>query len=150
MLSKICFGGKQMPENAARFASIHSYLLALTDSLKNFADPETIKEEACRSLAHFLAAGQVAYAEIEGDHALIERDWNDGSIPSNAGRHRLLDFGRQLVDELASGSPVIVIDVAADFRTISPDIRDHFTSVSIGAFIRASPDQSASYPAAAK
>lgn len=99
MLSKICFGGKQMPENAARFASIHSYLLALTDSLKNFADPETIKEEACRSLAHFLAAGQVAYAEIEGDHALIERDWNDGSIPSNAGRHRLLDFGRQLVDD---------------------------------------------------
>ena len=117
------------------FASPHAYLLSLADELRTMAEPEAIKETACQRLAHYLNAGQVAYAEIEGDFAFIEREWSDGVMPSNAGRHRLSDFGLMMEQTLASGQPLVVNDVRSDSRTNSDDVLAHFDSVSIGSLI---------------
>ncbi|MEM5473506.1 PAS domain-containing protein [Hoeflea sp. AS60] len=117
------------------FVSPHAYLLSLADELRTIAEPEAIKETACRRLAQYLKADQVAYAEIDGEFALIERDWSEGRIPSIAGRHRMSDFGPMLEQALATGQAVVVNDVTSDSRTNLHDALAHFTSVSIGSLI---------------
>src|SRR5262249_2798291 len=65
-----------------------------------------------------LGAARCAFAEIEPDqaHAVIHRDYCDGAA-SLAGRHRLADFGAELVRLLRRGETVAVGDAATDPRT---------------------------------
>ena len=60
-----------------------SFLLALNDALRRLSDPAEIMATASALLGGKLAAGRVAYADIDeaGEHAVISREWNDGTIP---------------------------------------------------------------------
>ena len=113
-----------------------SFLLALNDALRRISDPAEIMATACRLLGSKLAAGQVAYADIDeaGDHAIISRQWNDGTIPSNATVHKIEDFGAFLED-LKRGQTIVISDVRDDARTSMPEALATFKRVSIAAFL---------------
>ena len=77
-------------------------LLRLSDTLRPLRNPEEIIAIISETLGTTLVAGQVGYAEVDatGEFVIIEREWNDGSIPSNARRHRLDAFGPAFISDL--------------------------------------------------
>ena len=113
-----------------------SFLLALSDALRGLSDPAEIMATASRLLGIKLAAGQVAYADIDekGEHAVISREWNDGTVPSNATVHKIEDFGAFLED-LKRGQTIVISDVHDDPRTSMPEALATFKRVSIAAFL---------------
>lgn len=68
-------------------AAQQAFRLSLEERLRTLADPGDVIAAASERLGRELGAGQVAYAEVDatGEFAMIDREWNDGSIPSNAG-----------------------------------------------------------------
>jgi PAS domain S-box-containing protein len=116
-----------------------AFRLALEDRLRDLADPDEIIAVASEALGRHLTAGQVAYAELEpnGECVTIAREWNDGTIPSIAGRHRLDDFGPTFVADLRRGRTVAIGDVRLDPRTCAPDALANFASLSLAGFINA-------------
>ncbi|MDP3068082.1 MAG: PAS domain-containing protein, partial [Methylocystis sp.] len=112
-------------------------LVELNDRLRPLADPVAIQAAASEVLGRHLEANQAAYAEIDeaGEYATVQHDWNDGAAPSNAGRHRLLDFGEAFIADLKRGRTVAVGDVSQDPRTSAPESLRTFNSRSISAFL---------------
>ena len=116
-----------------------AFRLALEDRLRDLANPDEIIAVASEALGQHLNAGQVAYAELEpnGEFVTIAREWNDGTIPNIAGRHRLDDFGPTFVADLRRGRTVDIGDVRLDPRTSTPDALASFASLSLAGFINA-------------
>jgi PAS domain S-box-containing protein len=114
-----------------------AFRLALEDRLQNLDDPSEIVAAASEALGLHLGVPQVAYARVEpGEQTvLIEREWNSGVMPSNAGRHRLDDYGPQFIADLRRGKIVAIADVRADQRTSSPEALATFAKASIEAFL---------------
>lgn len=112
-------------------------LVELNDRLRPLADPVAIQAAASEVLGRHLEANQAAYAEIDeaGEYATVQHDWNDGAAPSNAGRHRLLDFGEAFIADLKRGRTVAVGDVSQDPRTSAPESLRTFNSRSIAAVL---------------
>ena len=109
----------------------------MTDRFRTLRDPVALSFEASALVARHLGVEQSAYAEIDelGEFALIENDWNDGAISSNAGRHRLEDFGAEFVADLKAGRSVVIADVREDSRTSAPDAAETFAQRGIRAFL---------------
>ncbi len=112
------------------------FLSQLSESLHRLSNPVAVMEVAAEMLGRHLSVDQVAYAEIDdaADFGIIHRDWNAGTMPSNAGRHRLSDFGSYMED-LRRGETVVIADVAEDPRTAAAASLATFASVSTHAFI---------------
>ncbi len=110
-----------------------AFLLGLSDALRPLTDSGEIIAAASAALGRHLAVGQVVYAENDftGEYVTIEREWNDGSIPSNARRHRLDEFGPAFIGDLRRGQSTAIDDVALDPRTSSPEALATFASASI-------------------
>ncbi len=100
--------------------------------------PKEVLVAASEQLGLELAAGQVAYADVEaeGDFAVFECDWNNGAFESNAGRLDLRKFGPALTADLKAGQTLAIGDVSRDPRTSSPDALAALKSMSIAAFIK--------------
>lgn len=113
------------------------FRLNLERRLRPLRDSAAILSAASEELGRHLDANQVAYADIDetGDFANIERDWNDGSMPSIAGRHRLHAFGTAFIEELKRGETIVVSDVRADPRICSAETLAEFGRRSVGAFL---------------
>ena len=113
------------------------FLLKLSDAVRPLNDPAEIIAAASEALGRHLGAGQVVYAEndLSGEYVTIKREWNDGSIPSNARRHRLEDFGSALITDLRRGRSTAIHDVALDPRTSSPEALATFARASIKALL---------------
>lgn len=109
----------------------------LTERLRSSGDPAALASDAAGLLGRHLQAEQAAYAEVDesGEHALVARDWNDGRMASNAGRHRLQDFGAALVAELEAGRSVAIGDVREDPRTATPEALESFAKRGIRAVL---------------
>lgn len=114
-----------------------SFLLELGDALKPLSDPDEIKETACRALGRHILGNQVLYAEIDptATLAMVSRDWSDGSMASNVGVRRLVDFGPQFIDDLRAEKTVFIADIKADPRTCSPQAQATFRARNIAAFM---------------
>jgi PAS domain S-box-containing protein len=97
----------------------NTFLLGFTDALRRIEDSQELVATASALLGRQINAVQVAYAEIDEwcEHATIAQDWNDGSIPGIAGRHRLTDFGEAFVSDLKNGIHTVVSDVRFDSCT---------------------------------
>ena len=128
---------KRMEEALQESRERQSFLLTLNDALREISDPVEIMATASELLGRKLGAGQIAYAAIdeENEHAIVSRDWNDGTIPSNAAVHRLEDFGAAFIADLKRGQTIVIDDVRADPRTSTPEALAAFERVSIGAFL---------------
>ncbi len=114
-----------------------SFLLELGDALKPLGDPDEIKETASKALGRHIGGNQVLYAEIDptGTLAIVSRDWTDGSMASNVGVHKLVDFGPQFIDDLRTAKTVFIDDIQSDPRTCSPEAQATFRARNIAAFV---------------
>jgi PAS domain S-box-containing protein len=114
-----------------------AFLLKLSDTLRPLNSPAEVVAAASEALGSQLGAGQVIYAETDfsGEYVTIEHEWNDSSIPSNARRHRLEDFGPAFIADLRRGQCTAIEDVALDPRTSSPEAMATFERASIQALL---------------
>jgi PAS domain S-box-containing protein len=128
---------KRVEEALRRSEERQAFLLRLSDGLRPLNDPTEIIAAASEALGRHLGAGQVVYAENDcsGEYVTIASEWNDGTIPSNARRHRLEDFGPALIADLKQGQSTGIADVALDPRTSSPQVMAAFASASIKAVL---------------
>ena len=101
-----------------------SFMLAVSEALRDLAQPQDMMDAATAALGRHLNVAQVGYGEIDGDPPFItvHRDWNDGRIPSVVGRWRLPDFGPAYVDHIRAGRTVAIPDVSEDARTRDPGV----------------------------
>ncbi|AZG75638.1 HWE histidine kinase domain-containing protein [Methylocystis rosea] len=136
-LNLILLAIRDTTEQRTREAS--RLLIDLNDRLRPLADPMAIQAAASEVLGRHLEANQAAYAEIDeaGEYATVQRDWNDGAAPSNAGRHRLASWGEPLIADLKRGRTIVVSDVRNDPRTAAPETLSSFESRSVSAFLAA-------------
>ncbi len=93
-----------------------AFQLALSDKLRSLSDAEEIMYTAAEMLGEQLHAGRVGYGEIElvGDTGAVVCDWTGPGMASLMGRHRLDDFGAELIRELKAGRVVRIEDSHAD------------------------------------
>ncbi len=131
--------GKPAPADTALHAHIErqNFQLALEDRLRELQEPAAVTAAAAEALGRQLGVGQVAYADIDeaGERAIIERDWNDGTMPSNTGVHRLKAFGPAFIADLKQGKTVAIGDIRGDSRTNTPKALITFERASIAAFL---------------
>ncbi len=122
---------------AVRESERQAFLLALSESLRDRSDPESMMDAACAALGRRLRAAQVGIAELDADreHVVVRRDWNDGRLPSVAGRWRMEEFGRAFAEAMKSGETFAIPDVAADERTNAPATLSIFESIGTHAFL---------------
>jgi PAS domain S-box-containing protein len=124
-------------ETLRKHAQRQEFLLSLEERLRNIEDPIAVTAASSEALGVYLRAGQVGFGEIDEKTGLgiIERDWNDGSMRSNAGAHRLEKFGSAFIDDLRAGRTIAIGDVRYDARTNSAEALASFAQVSISAFL---------------
>jgi PAS domain S-box-containing protein len=100
---------KSLPHEAFR--------LALSDELRQLADPVQILVVATRVLGEHLGVSRVIYGDVlaDGDQFVAAPGYAVGvaQIPRV---HRLKDFGPSLIAELSAGRTLVVPDVVADAR----------------------------------
>ena len=92
-----------------------AFLLTLSDALRPLADALDVQATTARLLGEHLGASRAAYAEIDGDEAVIRRDYVR-DVASMAGRWRVDTFGRTLLPAYRRGETVVVDDAARDRR----------------------------------
>jgi PAS domain S-box-containing protein len=88
------------------------FLVRLSDATRPLAEPAEIMETVACQLGEHLGVSRCAYAEIEEDedHFVVYGDYTR-DCPSIVGRHRLSDFGAQLLSDLRAGHTYVVNDV---------------------------------------
>ena len=93
-----------------------SFLVRFGDRLRRRGDPREIMLAATKMLGRHLMVDRVIYAEIDeaGEHATVDRDWSTESMPSLAGRHRLSDFGEDVIATLRAGRTTRSDDITVD------------------------------------
>ncbi len=109
----------------------------LTERLRTPGDPADLAFDAAALLAQHLQAEQAAYAEVDesGEYGIVARDWNNGKMSSNAGRHRIEDFGPDFIADLKNGLSVAIDDVHKDPRTATPEVLATFENLGIRAIL---------------
>ncbi len=114
-----------------------AFRLALEENLRRVADPGEIVAIAAEALGRHLGVGQITYAEVDadGEFVTIDREWNNGTIASNAGRHRLNDYGPAFISDLRRGEITVIGDVRLDARTSSRQALAAFARASIGGLL---------------
>jgi PAS domain S-box-containing protein len=97
-------------------------LLALGDRLRSLDDPKAAMSAAAEALGRHFGVARAGYGESdESDrYFVVEADWTDGSVPSVAGRHRMEDFGPEVIAELKRGRTITIADANRDPRTAYP------------------------------
>ena len=100
-----------------------AFLLALGDRLRDIEDPMEVMAVASEALARHLRVARAGYGEGDPSqqYFIVERDWTDGTVPSVAGRHRMNDFGPEVIEELKSGRTITIEDAHNDARTSFPE-----------------------------
>ena len=102
----------------ARQERRQSFLLALTDSLRDLTSSDEIMTEVERALGSELKAQRVGYGEVDQERRQItmSRDWT-ADVVSAHGQFHLEDLGAELISDLAAGRPIRISDVRKDPRT---------------------------------
>ena len=95
-----------------------SFLLGLTDRLRDLATPDDIMAEVERSLGAELGADRVGYGEVDQERGVVSmsRDWTAGMV-SAQGQFSLSELGADLIKDLAEGRLIRIADVHEDDRT---------------------------------
>jgi PAS domain S-box-containing protein len=109
---------REAMDAVARQERRQSFLLQLTDSLRDLSSPEDIMAEVERAVGAEIGADRVGYGEVDqarGEVAM-SRDWTAGVV-SAQGQFSLEDLGAALIDDLAAGRTIRIPDVREDART---------------------------------
>ena len=121
---------------AARDERRQSFLLGLTDRLRDLSDPDEIMSEVEASLGDLLEADRVGYGEVDQTAGVVSmsRDWTAGVV-SARGQFRLDEFGEGLIHDLADGRVIRIPDILEDPRTAAA--ADAFARIQTRALVRA-------------
>ncbi|HEY8578047.1 MAG TPA: PAS domain-containing protein [Devosia sp.] len=95
-----------------------AFRLTLERKLRGESDPVQVMTTAAEALGRELGIARVGYGEIDPaeEYVTVERDWTDGRVGSVAGRHRMNNFGPEIIAELRAGRMMWVDDVDHDPR----------------------------------
>lgn len=95
-----------------------AFHLALEGRLKHLGDPLEVLAVATEAVGKAIGIARVSYAAVDEDqqHVKVERDWTDGRMKSVADRHRMDDFGPDVIKELKLGQTVSINDIDHDDR----------------------------------
>jgi PAS domain S-box-containing protein len=120
----------------ARQERRQSFLLSLSDRLRDLSDPDAVMAEVTRSLGERLSVSRVGFGELAPDAGVyrLYPDWTDG-LTTSQGEWPIDDFGGEVDQELLQGLLIIVEDTATDPRTAAA-VRS-FTDMGIAAFATA-------------
>ncbi|WP_262422788.1 GAF domain-containing protein [Brevundimonas denitrificans] len=120
----------------ARDERRQTFLLGLTDRLRDLDEPNEIMLAVESALGEALQVQRVGYGEIDDDHGVVTfgRDWTD-AVASAEGDWALDAFGAAVMQELAAGAIVRISDVREDART--RDAAAAFDSIDTRALMRA-------------
>ncbi len=123
-------------EAMARQQRRQSFLLALTDTLRDLTSSDEIMAEVERALGSELKAQRVGYGEVDQERRQVtmSRDWT-ADVVSAHGQFSLEDLGAQLISDLAAGQPIRIADVTVDPRT--RDAADMFNRLQTRSLMRA-------------
>jgi PAS domain S-box-containing protein len=115
----------------------HSFLLKLSDVLRDATEPKEIAHAAARMLGEEVEADRTGYAELEpdGQGYRIEEEWHSPRVPSLARTHLVGDFGRKLFETLQAGEVMRIDDVAAYLRRTGEGKPSGFAAGSIQAAV---------------
>ena len=85
------------------------FLVALDDATRALFDPDEITRTAARLLGEYLAVNRCAYADVEADEDTfnLTGDYVNG-VPSIVGRYSFVQFGRECLRLMKTGSPFVV------------------------------------------
>jgi PAS domain S-box-containing protein len=111
---------KRIEEALRRSDEGHRFLVSLNDAVRSTRDPDAVMWAVATRAGQHFRVSRCTYGEIDSAqaHVVVARDYVDG-VASLAGRHRLNDFGAELIAELKAGRTVTVPDVRSDPRTSS-------------------------------
>ncbi|MGZ9098222.1 MAG: PAS domain S-box protein [Brevundimonas sp.] len=120
----------------ARQERRQSFLLDLSDRVRDLTTPDDVMMEVERALGFELGADRVGYGEVDQERGVVSmrRDWTDGVV-SAEGEFRLTDLGADLIADLADGRLIRIADVQSDPRT--QDALDVFHRLETRALMRA-------------
>ena len=95
-----------------------AFQLQLSDALRPLSDPVEAMAVATELLGRHLGAGRCGYGEVDDtdEFFIVERDWNDGVMPSFRGKHLLVSFGPEFTAAYRAGRSVRIDDALADAR----------------------------------
>ncbi|MFO1454891.1 MAG: PAS domain S-box protein [Steroidobacteraceae bacterium] len=115
------------------------FLLKLTEKLQSLATPEEMMSAATQALGEHLGVAQLGYGEVDAaqQFVIIERDWNDGRIPSVVGRHRMNDYGPQFILDMKAGRTAAIPDITLDPRTNAPEVQKAYEAIHTRAILNA-------------
>jgi PAS domain S-box-containing protein len=113
-----------------------SFLLSLTDRLRDLTTPDDIMAEVERSLGAEFGADRVGYGEVDQARGVVSmsRDWTAGVV-SAQGQFSLGELGADLIKDLGEGRLISIADVREDRRT--RDALEVFERLSTRALMRA-------------
>ena len=102
----------------ARQERRQSFLLSLSDSLRDISSPDAVMAEVESALGAELQAQRVGYGEVDQERQIVSMspDWT-ADVASAEGQFPLEALGAQLISDLAAGRPVRIADVREDPRT---------------------------------
>ena len=110
-----------------------AYLLRLSDALRPLNDAVEIQTTASRLLGEQLKASRVAYAEIDGEDAIVHRDYVDG-VRSVAGIHHVRNYGERVLEAHLRGELVNLPDVAKE-PSLPEEARQAFAGIEAAAHL---------------
>ena len=91
-----------------------TYILKLSDAIKELVDPEDIQLTACRILGEHAKVNRVLYGEvIDEEQIIIHNNYINGVDPINA----ILDaeqYGRNVIDSFKRNEKIIISDITTD------------------------------------
>jgi two-component sensor histidine kinase len=94
-------------------------LLEIGDRLRDATSVGEVTRAAATVIGVTLKVGRAAFGWFDetGDYVDVEPDWTSGDFASAAGRHRLADYGLNLLAGVLKGEPLVIDDVATDPAT---------------------------------
>jgi PAS domain S-box-containing protein len=92
-------------------------LIELGDNLRRSETAAEISGAVADMLGRALACVRAGYAAIDGESALIENDWTDGTVPSLTGRHAFIALGPAYTTPISRGEMLVVSDIATHQAT---------------------------------
>ncbi|HST91064.1 MAG TPA: PAS domain S-box protein, partial [Brevundimonas sp.] len=114
-----------------------SFLLALSDRLRNLGTPEAVMSEASRSVAEKLGVDRVGYGEIDAELTTIRVRGAAARPPMSelTGEWRMADFGPKLIEELKQGRLARIENAATD--PLTADVPESFAAIETAAVLGA-------------
>lgn len=98
----------------AAAAARDAFGVKLAAALRPLGDPQAVQATAAGLLGETLQVQRVAYFELRDEHYVVEREWNDGMLPTLVGKHPVAAFGQKLWEHLSAGRTAHSADIAED------------------------------------